>query len=427
MTKLIHLLIAVSILVAFQVTAAAAPQPNCMTVNMASSAASNTSVTATTSVANCFPAGAQLLGISLTVSSSNDAVASPTSNQIPVQAANSPVVAQINIHNVTVCTSVTITFSMLSAGTTTTVTKTLMVCPFHFDIGVSGVSVTPSPAGQPSQVDVTIFNQGKETLFTNSYNVDLSTQEDTAGLVRDSCSNIPGQIVQAPTLPDILPGEQRTVSLNFRFPQAGNFTLKAHASIGGSEDGPSSNNTRSQIVSVPLPPPLICAVTNADGLVTFDGNWFIPFGSSTVPTVRFGNSPAESVEVVSPRLIRARISRSACFDGSVQASVANTTGSTNGGSVSPNPPRITGLTRQGSRLRIRLTNFRPSCYFEVSLAIPGQGRTSAQVVLRSPQLIVINLPRILGALIRVTVSTRYGMTTRAIFINTPFATSLFRQ
>lgn len=414
MTKLVHILIAIAILTAFQVEAAA--QPHCMTINMASSAASFTNVTALASVANCFPPNAQLLNISLSVTSSNDAVAAPVNNSIPIQDPNALIGAQFLIHGVTSCTPVTITFSVSAAGTTTAVTKTLMVCPFSFDIGVSTISGTPNAAGQLSQVDVVLFNEGNQTLFANTYSVGLSTQEDTSGLVRDSCNGFqPPTSVQGPDLPDIPPGERRTVSLNFRFPQAGTFTLRATASMSGGEDGPSANNVRSQTVSVPLPLPLICSVTNTGGLVTIDGNWFIPFGSSTVPTVRFGNSPAASVQVVSPRQITARISSSACLESLVPVTVANSTGSTSRGSVSPNRPRIIGLSRQGNRLRIRLADFRPSCFFEVSIAVAGRGRIPAEVVSQGRNVIVINLPPLPVGIARVTVSTLYGMTTRAFW------------
>ena len=312
------------------------PPPNCMDVTMpVNSAIPNSNIPATASIARCFPIPTVLAspGIPLTVTSNNAAIASPPTNITPFRSQNDSIPVQIATHTVTACTAATLTFSTQLAGTNITQTKTLTVCPFNFDIGVANLAANQiADAGQDSVVAVTITNQGAQTLFANSYRVDLSTQENTTGMVRDSCPSASPGAIAASVLPDIAPGQQQTINLHFHFPQAGNFTLVAKASIGGSEDGPSTNNTKTQAVNVPLPRPLVCNITptsaTAGQIVTIKGNWFRRFGTNDVPTVLFGNQPAQNVQVISPLEITAQVPNPTTLHGQIQVTVTNNTGAT---------------------------------------------------------------------------------------------------
>jgi hypothetical protein len=252
----------------------------------------------------------------------------------------------------------------------------MMVCPFAFDIQVTGVNTTPAAAGQQSQVRVTLANQGAQTLYTNSYSLQLSLQENLNGLVRNTCSTSPGNPTtqSPPSLPDVKAGETKEVTLNFRFPQAGQLNLVATASISGAEDGPANNNSRTQAVNVPLPLPLICAVTplttTPGEVITIRGNWFKRLGSNDTPTVQFGGVTAEVISVVSPLEMTARMPNLLCSaSGRVGVAVANATGSTAfaNGPTFPGGPNIAAVnplpTRvcPGGVLNLRITGRRANC------------------------------------------------------------------
>src|SRR5262249_4575083 len=192
---------------------AMAQGPNCMTVTMASSAISNTTVPATVSIASCASPGVQFQGISLNVQSSNPAAASALTG--PVQFSSTGFASiQIATKPVTTPTPVTLTFSTQLSGGTITTTKTLTVCQFQFDIAVSNVAVTQQqPAGQTSQVRVTIQNNGAQTLSANGFSVKLKTDPDTSAsnLALGSCSSSPptaggGTVFSG----DIAPGQTGT-------------------------------------------------------------------------------------------------------------------------------------------------------------------------------------------------------------------------
>lgn len=378
---------------------AVAQAASCMSVTMADSAAANTNVAATISVARCVSSPDPVTFQSfLNVNSSNASVASPVTSQIQLSTSGTAGVL-IAAHPVTACTSVTITFSTKLANQTISATKTLLVCPFAFDIGVSGINVTPSAAGQESQVSVTITNQGSQILASN-YGVTLSTQEDTSNLVRNTCSSQPPASVSGPVLPEIRPGAQQTVIFPFRFPQAGNLTLVAQASIGGSEDGPASNNSRTQAVTVPLPRPLICEITplttNPGDTVTISGNWFKKLGTADLPTISFGNVNAPIVNVASPLQMTVTMPDLSCTAaGRVSIAVVNATGTTTsqGGPTFPAAPNITGSSAAhscpGGSMTINVAGLRGSC----GDPIVRLGNQALQVTNTTADTIVVQLPR----------------------------------
>lgn len=411
------LLIAATLIFGSQLIAHA--QRSCMTVNLAESATANTNVQANVSIAGCVsPSDTPFVGITLNVSSNNANAASPVINPTSVSSTGIAAV-QIAAHSVTTCTNVTLTFSTKVAGTTLTVTKTLMVCPFAFDIGVTGIAVNPAVAGQDSQVSVTVSNQGSQPLSSN-YQVVLSTQEDTTNLVRNNCSTTqPPSSVGATSLPPLNSGQQQTITIPFRFPQAGNFNLVATASIGGSEDGPSTNNSRTQPVAIPIPRPLICEVTpqttTPGAQLTIRGNWFKRLNSNDTPTVRIGNVNANVVNVVSPLEMTVSMPDLSCTaSGRVSVAVSNPAGATSfeNGPTFPAAIDITGSTVAqscpGGQMTINVSGLRPNC----GNPVVRLGNQNLQVVNTTANTITVQLPPTFPAgATQLTVQTTFGTDT----------------
>ncbi len=372
---------------------------SCMSVTMADSAAANTNVAANVSVARCVSSPDPVtFEAFLNVSSSNPAVASPVNSSIRL-ATNGTAGVQIAAHPVSVCTSVTITFSTRLGDQQITNTKTLMVCQFASDIGISALAInSPATAGQDSQVSVTVTNQGSQ-LLSGNYRVDLSTEENTTNFVRYSCSSPLPTGGSSPVLPEIRPGQQAIVTIPFRFPQAGNFNLVAHASVGGIEDGPASNNSRTQGVNVPLPKPLVCEVTpqttHPGDTVTIKGNWFKRFNTGDIPTVRIGGVDAQVIDVASPLQMTVSMPDLTCNAvGRVNVAVTNPAGTTTAliGPTFPAAPHITGTSAAqacpGGEMTINMSGLRAGC----ANPTVRLGNQALQVLNVNGNTIVVELP-----------------------------------
>ena len=350
-------------------------------------------------------------------------------------------IVKISAQPVTVCKSVTLTFTFRfkvkgNDGTVgpervTKVTKAFIVFPFRLDPQVIAVAVVPAEAGQESQVTLTLVNQGSQTPLPGgggSYKVNLTTVEDPSALVRNSCS--PTSSVGLVSFPQLRPAEQQTLTLRFRFPQAGAFTLKAEVSLFESEDGPTDNNSRAQAVTVPLPRPLVCEVAPLTAQpgdpVKISGNWFRTFGTTETPTVRFGSVDAQVINVASPLNLTVRMPDLTCTaTGQVIVTVTNATGpAAFRGSTFPAALSITSTSRIASPsgaeedLTIVLVNFRPNCRFTVTLEpgplTPG-GALTPQVLSATADRIVVRIRRPNSvAAYTLKVETPYGIATKPI-------------
>jgi hypothetical protein len=435
------------IILFFAVAAAgelAAVAQDCATVTLVGSAVSNTNVQAHVNLpVSCRgDATVGFVDASVNTASSNPAAA----NAFPFTKAigsDGTTGVQISPQPVTACTSVTLTFTIrfkvkrlngtVGPEQVQTVTKTLIVCPFRFDLQVVAVAVMPSEAGQDSQVTVTLVNQGAQTPGAGGgYNVTLTTVEDTSDLVRNSCA--PTSALGVVSFPQLTPGEQRTLTRNFKFPQAGAFSLKAEVSLLGSEDGPRDNNSLTQTVTVPLPRPLVFEVapltTRPNDPVKISGNWFRTLGTSKPPTVQVGGVQARVIEVASPLEMIVRMPDLRCAaSGQVSVTIANSTGATTfrNGPTFPRALTITGTSADPSApgpsedLTINLSNFRPKCTFSATLEpspLTPEGTITPQVLSTTAESIIVRV-RPPGAIAAYTlkVQTPYGVATKPITLS----------
>ncbi len=421
----------------------AAVAQDCATVTLVGSVVSNTTVQAQVSIVNCRGDATQgFVDASVNTGSSNPAAARVVPLNTKVIGSDGTTGVQISAQLVTACTSATLTFTIrfkvkridgtIGPEQVKTVTKTLIVCPFRLDAQVVAVAVATAEAGQESQVTVTLVNQGAQTPRSGgggSYRVNLTTVEDTSTLVRDSCS--PTSSVRLTSFPPLRPGEQQTLTLRFRFPQAGAFTLKTEVSLFESEDGPTDNNSQTQAVTVPLPRPLVCEVAPLTARpgdpVKISGNWFRRFGTTETPTVRFGSVEAEVINVASPLNITVRMPDLTCTaSGQVIVTVTNSRGATAfpNGPTFPGALTITSTSRIASPsgaeedLTIKLGNFRPDCRFTVTLEpgplTPG-GTLTPQVLSATADTIVVRIRRPNSAAsFTLKVQTSYGVATRPV-------------
>lgn len=420
----------------------------CATVTMQESAASNTGVTAQISVVNCRQDVGQLIVSASVAAQSNNPAAKVQVSPVTMQDGAGTAGVQILAQPVTSCTApATITFTMrfkLKRGSadpgpeqTETVTRTLVVCPFQFDVQLPALDVAQSAAGQDSTVTMTIRNQGAQTLSGSQLHLDLKTVENMTGLVRNSCGSATGNSVSAGNVqfpPELKAGQEGSASARFRFPQAGGLTLRAAVSLGG-EEGPSTNNILTKTVSVPLPRPLVCEIQPVTGqadMFTIKGNWFRRFGTLEVPAVTFGSGiAATGVSVTSPTQMSAQFPGYSCLAGSPNVTVTNASGSTTAtGPVLPGAPTITGtavneLAGNAFDLVIQLANFRPACSHTVTLEPRVVGGTSLaiggtvtpQIINSGPDHITVRLfhPSIIEQRI-LKVTTPYGTATKSITV-----------
>lgn len=419
----------------------AALAQDCATVVLVGSAVSNTTVTAQVSIVNCRgDATTGFVEASVNTGSSNSAAARVVPLNTKSIGSDGTTRVQISAQSVTTCTPVTLTFTIrfkvrridgaVGPEQVKTVTKTLIVCPFRFDVQVIAVAVVPAEAGQESQVTVTLVNQGAQTPLIGgggSFSVNLSIVEDISGLVRNSCS--PTSSPSLATFPQLRPGEQQTLTRRFQFPQAGAFTLKAEVSLFESEDGPKNNNSLTKAVTVPLPRPLICEVTPLTARpgeeVKISGNWFRTFGTTEKPTVKIGGADAPVINVASPLGMIVRMPDLACTaSGQVSVTVTNAKGTSEfrNGPTFPGPLSITGTSRAAAPgaedLTINLRNFRSNCRFTVTLEpgplTPG-GTVTPQVLSTTADSIVVRVrtPNS-SAAYTLKVQTSYGVATKPI-------------
>ncbi|MCI0621024.1 MAG: hypothetical protein L0387_05020 [Acidobacteria bacterium] len=354
---------------------------NCsLSVDVRESSNQLQTVTAVVTPSNCSP-----LPQTMNLQSSDASIATVPAS---VQLSQGVFRPQISTRSVSECRPVTITYGVVitprgsTTSISTTAQKVLTVCPFAFDPAVTAIGVVQAAAGAESTINVTVRNNGAETLFQNQLSMNLSIVENLTGLVRNTCGTGAGNTVNATNLqfpPEIRAGQQGNVSARFRFPQAGGLTLRAQTSVGG-EDGPSTNNSLTQAVTVPLPNPLVCeiqAVTGQADTFTFRGNWFRRFGTSETPTVTFGNGVAGTVQnVASPLQMTVQLPGYSCLASAANVIVANATGSTTRtGPALPGQLSITGTTRnelagpanRAFDLTFQLANFRPNCNFTVTM------------------------------------------------------------
>lgn len=428
---------ALSLLVLVAIFRIPAVAQDCANVTLVGSAVSNTSVQAQVSIVNCRGDATQgFVESSVNTGTSNTQAARPVPLNFKLIGSDGTTTVEISAQPVTACTSVTLTFTIrfkvkridgtIGPEQVQTITKTFIVCPFRIDIQVISVAVTPAPAGQDSQVTVTLVNQGAQTPNLTGggpYRVSLTTLEDTTGLVRNTCS--PSSDPALVSFPQLRPGEQQTLTRGFKFPQAGAFNLKAEVSLFVNEDGPTNNNSQTQSVTVPLPRPLICEIgpltDNPGDAVKIGGNWFRTFGTTETPTAKIGGVQAQVINVTSPLAITVRMPDLTCTaSGQQNVTVANSAGATvfQNGPIFPRALSITSTSLDPSPpgadedLTINLSNFRPRCNFTVTLE-PGPLPT--KVLSATADKIVVRIrPPNSVAPFTLKVQTPYGVATKVI-------------
>ena len=417
----------------------------CASVTLVGSAVQNTFVQAPINIVNCRDNATQLfVDASVNTTSSDSVVARAVGLGTTDIASDGTSIVKISAQPVTVCKSVTLTFTFrfkvkgndgsVGPERVTKVTKAFIVCPFRLDAQVVAVSVVPAEAGQESQVTLALVNQGAQTPLPSgggSYTVNLATVEDTSALVRNSCS--PTSSVGLVSFPPLRPGEQQTLTRAFRFSQAGAFTLKAEVSLFESEDGPANNNSKTQAVNVPLPRPLVCEVAPLTARpgdpVKISGNWFRTLGTTEMPIVRFGSTEAQIINVASPLDMTVRMPDLTCSaTGQLIVTVDNSRAATafRNGPTFPGVLSITSTSRDPSPpgadelLTIKLGNFRPNCRFKVALE-PGPltvgGPLTPQVLSAMTDTIVVQIrPPNSAASYTLRVETSYGVATKPVIL-----------
>ena len=159
-------------------------------------------------------------------------------------------------------------------------------------------------------------NTGLENLERGDYRVRIVLPQFLEGgldqsLLRGDCSDRPDLLPRIVDVPEEdLPASMRrgpiyaiSVSVPFRFPQAGAIVLRGEAFM--EDDGNPANNVYDRTVNIGLPAAMICEADPATAFqgeeTTLRGNWFGRFGGSGVPLVRFGDFEADVLELVCPR------------------------------------------------------------------------------------------------------------------------------
>ena len=139
----------------------------CASVTLVGSAVQNTFVQAPINIVNCRDNATQLfVDASVNTTSSDSVVARAVGLGTTDIASDGTSIVKISAQPVTVCKSVTLTFTFrfkvkghdgsVGPERVTKVTKAFIVCPFRLDAQVVAVSVVTAEAGQESQVTLNL-------------------------------------------------------------------------------------------------------------------------------------------------------------------------------------------------------------------------------------------------------------------------------
>jgi hypothetical protein len=119
-----------------------------------------------------------------------------------------------------------------------------------FDIAVLGASITPAPAGQPSDALVTVANRGTHTLLPEDYLIEISAPGSAEEMRANACGPKKTHVfVDVPE--EIEPGQTKVVTVHHIFARAGRYPMTVRATLGVPEDGATRDNAVTITRNVP--------------------------------------------------------------------------------------------------------------------------------------------------------------------------------
>jgi hypothetical protein len=122
------------------------------------------------------------------------------------------------------------------------------------DIAVVAVELTPAPAGQPSDAQVTVANRGTRTLHAEDYLIQIEAP-GTADELRHNAACAAQRIHVFMDPPqDIAPGHSEVITVHHIFARAGSQPLTIRASLATPEDGSTRDDALTVRRTVPPSP-----------------------------------------------------------------------------------------------------------------------------------------------------------------------------
>jgi hypothetical protein len=105
------------------------------------------------------------------------------------------------------------------------------------DIAVLAVDLTPAPAGQPSDAQVTVANRGTRTLHAEDYLIEIQAPGTAEELRHNAACAAQHTHVFMDPPQDIEPGHTEVITVHHIFARAGAQQLTVQASLAVPEDG----------------------------------------------------------------------------------------------------------------------------------------------------------------------------------------------
>jgi hypothetical protein len=125
--------------------------------------------------------------------------------------------------------------------------------PPRFDIAVVAVDLTPAPAGQPSEANVTVANRGTRTLYPQDYLVEIKAPGRPEEMRRNACGAGRTHVfLDAPE--EIEPGQTKVITIHHIFARAGSYQMTVQARLDVPEDGSTRDNAVTITRTVPESP-----------------------------------------------------------------------------------------------------------------------------------------------------------------------------
>jgi hypothetical protein len=121
------------------------------------------------------------------------------------------------------------------------------------DIAVVAVDLTPAPAGQPSDAQVTVANHGTRTLHAEDYLIEIKAPGTPEEMRHNACGAQRTHFFMDPPQ-DIEPGHTEVITIHHIFARAGAQELIVQASLATGEDGPSRDDALAVKRTVPPSP-----------------------------------------------------------------------------------------------------------------------------------------------------------------------------
>jgi hypothetical protein len=125
--------------------------------------------------------------------------------------------------------------------------------PARFDIAVVGVDITPAPAGQPSDANVTVANRGTHTLYPQDYLIEIKAPGRPEEMRRNACGTHATHVfLDAPE--EIEPGQTKVITVHHIFARVGTYQMMVQATLDLPEDGSTRDNAMTITRTVPRSP-----------------------------------------------------------------------------------------------------------------------------------------------------------------------------